>query len=132
VPLFLLLAPVEFLCFAPATALFHLAFGASLSVLLMEAMLAGFRKAPFTCAHFPGKVNLTFLGVLYVFGFTLYSRWMSTLETWLSRSAAMEVAWLIGVGAVILWRARYRPRPAALDFEDAADPVVRTLDLRLQ
>ena len=131
VPLFLLLAPLEFAFFPPLTAGFHSAFGAGLSVLLMEAMFTGFRKVPFTCAHFPGKVNLTFLGVLYLFGFTLYSRWMSALEERLSQSPAAAIAWLLAVAAVLFWRARTSPRAAALDFEDAGDPVVRTLDLRV-
>ena len=41
--------------------MFHLAYGVTLSLLLVELMFLGFRKIPFTCAHLPGKVNLTFL-----------------------------------------------------------------------
>ena len=77
VPLFLLLAPMEFLCFPARTAGFHLAYGLTLTLLLVEVMFLGFRKIPFTCAHFPGKVNLSLLAVIYVFGFTTYSRWPS-------------------------------------------------------
>ncbi len=135
-PLFALLAPMEFACFPPAAALFHLAFGITLSILLMEIMLAGFRKVPFTCAHFPGKVNLVFLGVLYVFGFTLYSRTMAGFEQWLGQSAAAQLIFLAAAGAGLFalarWRRRYLPAAAALDYEDAGDPIVRTLGLTPQ
>ncbi|RPI08739.1 MAG: hypothetical protein EHM65_09970, partial [Acidobacteriales bacterium] len=57
-PLFLVLAPIELASFPWRVALFHLAYGITLSVLLMEALFFDFRKAPFTCAHLPGKVNL--------------------------------------------------------------------------
>ena len=85
-PLFVLLAPMEFACFHPAVALFHLAYGITTSALLIEVMFFGFRKVPFTCAHFPGKVNLTFLGVMYIFGFSAYNRTMGNLEARLALS----------------------------------------------
>jgi hypothetical protein len=135
-PLFVLLSPMEFACFPPAAAAFHLAFGITLSILLMEIMLLGFRKAPFTCAHFPGKVNLVFLGVLYVFGFTLYSRTMASFEQWLGRSAAAQIAFFVAAGAILAALARWRNHrlaaAQALDYEDATDPIVRTLGLSLQ
>jgi hypothetical protein len=135
-PLFLLLAPVEFVSFPPAAALFHLAYGITLSILLMELMLVGFHKVPFTCAHFPGKVNLVFLGVLYIFGFTMYSRTMARFEQWLTQSAAAELAFFAGAAAILLalfrWRDLSLAETGALDYEDAADPTVRTLDLTVQ
>jgi hypothetical protein len=133
VPLFLLLAPMEFLCFPPGLALFHLAFGVTLSVLLMELMFLGFRKVPFTCAHFPGKVNLSFLAVIYVFGFTTYSRTMAAFEQWLGGAPAYAALFFVVAVAVLALLASYRNyRIAAiskLDYEDAGDPVVRTLGL---
>jgi hypothetical protein len=80
-PLFLLLAPVDLVFFPWPAALFHLFYGFTLSVLLVEAMFFGFQKIPFTCAYFPGKTNLVFLSVMYVFGFSLYSRFMASLES---------------------------------------------------
>ncbi len=135
-PLFVLLSPMEFACFPPAAAAFHLAFGITLSILLMEIMLLGFRKAPFTCAHFPGKVNLVFLGVLYVFGFTMYSRTMASFEQWLGQSVAAELAFFTAAAAILTALARWRNHnlaaTKALDYEDAADPIVRTLGLSPQ
>jgi hypothetical protein len=136
IPLFLLLLPVEFARFAWPIALFHAAFGLALSLLLVEVLFLGFRKVPFTCAHFPGKVNLVFLGVIYVFGFTTYSSTMAKMEAWLESRpipatlffAAAAASWflLVHVGQRVLG-----PK-AVLDYEDPADPVVRTLGIAVR
>ena len=132
-PLFALLAPMEFLCFSRPVAWFHLAFGIALSVGLMEVMFLGFRKAPFTCAHLPGKVNLTALTFLYIFGFTMYSRLMAGVEAWLTARPRAAVAFLgaLALGWLIFarWRSRAAGSPAVLDYEDAGEPVIRTLGL---
>jgi len=133
VPLFLLLAPLEFSCWPWAVALFHLAFGVTLSLVLLEILFAGFRKIPFTCAHFPGKVNFTFLMAIYAFGFTMYSRIMAGLETWLTGEPAAGAGFLLTVWSGLYVAERQR-RPASggvIDYEDAGDPIVRTLDLTL-
>lgn len=133
IPLFLLLAPMEFSCFLPGIALFHLAFGFTLSLILTEVMFLGFRKIPFTCAHFPGKVNLCFLGVMYVFGFTTYSRTFAAFERWLVDWPALAALFFLAAFAGLASLAWYRDRRSAvtetLDFQDAGDPVVRTLGL---
>lgn len=132
-PLFLLLAPMEFLRFSPGLALFHLAYGATLSLLLLEVMFLGFHKIPFTCAHFPGKVNLSFLAVIYIFGFTTYSRTLAALEQWLSGSPGYAALFFAVVAAALLAlngvRSRRIASTASLDYEDSVDPVVRTLGL---
>ena len=135
-PLFLLLAPMEFACFSAGAAVFHLCYGIGLSLLLMEVLFIGFRKVPFTCAHFPGKVNLVGLSVVYILGFTIYSSSMATLESWLAGwpQAAAAFFLTVAVVCVILNRlgARESDGAAVLDYEDRVDPVVRTLDLNLQ
>jgi hypothetical protein len=132
-PLFVLLSPMEFASFPPWTAALHSAYGIALSVLLMEVIFFDFRKAPFTCAHFPGKVNLTFLAVIYVFGFTLYSRTMAALEQWLSLSVWRVLLFFalaaLAMAALIRLRDRRLTLTPALIYDDAADPVVRTLGL---
>ncbi len=132
-PLFLLLAPLEFVSFAWPAALFHLAYGVALSLLLMELMFAGFRKVPFTCSYLPGKVNLVGLSVIYVFGFTLYSRTMAALEQWLSSQPVAAAVFLVmAAGACVLvhWGgARLGETERGLDYEDDGDPAVRTLEL---
>jgi len=132
-PLFLLMAPLEFYNFPPGAALFHLSFGIATSVLLAEVMFLGFRKVPFTCAHFPGKVNLVFLGVIYVFGFSTYSSLLRRLEVWLVHAPAAALAFFALTAAIylVLGRSTHKilgPKPR-LDFEDDTDPTIRTLGL---
>jgi hypothetical protein len=132
-PLFALFAPMEFLRFSPGLATFHLAYGATLSLLLMEVMFLGFRKVPFTCSHLPGKVNLSFLAVMYTYGFTTYSRTMAALEQWLGRSPAYAALFFAVAFAALagfeIARRHGLGRASSLEFEDAGDPTVRTLGL---
>ncbi|HEY1339659.1 MAG TPA: hypothetical protein VGF59_19235 [Bryobacteraceae bacterium] len=134
-PLFLLLAPYEFARFLWPAALFHLAFGVSTSLLLTEAMFAGFNKVPFTCGRLPGKVNMTFLAAIYVLGFTMYSRYLARLESWLVVTPWTAITFLAIAAAALAALARRRGRlaghPAALDYQEPGDPVVRTLGLSL-
>ena len=133
VPLFVLLAPLEFQRFPPNQALFHIAFGLTLSLLLMDVMFWGFRKVPFTCSYFPGKVNLVGLSAIYVFGFTTYSATMAGVEAQLQQmplAAAVFFAVAIVVHLVLRWtRDHLMGRAARLEYDAANDPVVRTLDL---
>jgi hypothetical protein len=136
VPLFVLLLPMELARFSWPAALFHSAFGLTLSVLLMEVLFLGFRKVPFTCARFPGKVNLVFLSVMYVFGFSTYSSAMAHMEAWLEAhvlAAALFFAAAAGVWLALAFAGRRLLGPkAALDYEDRADPVVRTLGIAVR
>jgi hypothetical protein len=135
-PLFLLLAPLEFVFFSWPVALFHLAFGVALSVLLVEIMFFGFQKIPFTCAYFPGKINLVFLGVLYVFGFSLYSGAMASLESRLVQVPIAAAAFFFAATCAALllsrWQDRRTDAEGALEYQDDGDPAVRTLGLTPQ
>lgn len=139
-PLFALLAPMEFASFRWTAALFHLAFGIALSALLMEIMFFDFRKVPFTCSHLPGKVNLVGLSALYILGFTMYSSTMADLETWLEgMPVAAALFFAAAASACVLLDLRRRRSnrrwcldaagAATLDYDDPGDPVVRTLGI---
>jgi len=135
-PLFALMAPMEFARFPWKAALFHLAFGIGVSMILMEILFLGFRKVPFTCSHFPGKINLVALAVVYILGFTMYSGAMARLESWLT-GVPSAAALFLGIAAcvcLLLNRlgAGDAAGSAALDYEDRGDPVVRTLNLSPQ
>jgi len=132
-PLFLLQTPMEFLSFPWTLALFHLAFGIALSVVLMEVMFLGFCKVPFTCAYFPGKINLVALSVIYVFGFTMYSNTMAGLESWMEGEPLAIAIFFAAIGLAYLmftrWRDRQLDDATPLEYEDDGDPTVRTLEL---
>jgi hypothetical protein len=132
-PLMALQAAMEFARFRWSAALFHLAFGLLLSVLLMEIMFLGFRKVPFTCSYFPGKVNLVFLAVIYVLGFTVYSGTMAFLEVWLEDRPVSAAAFFAVTAVVCLllvrWRDRQLGAESMLEYQDPGDPVIRTLEI---
>ena len=134
-PLFALLGIAELAIFPWTVALFHLVFGLALSLLLTDILFLGFRKIPFTCAYFPGKVNLAGLSLIYLVGFTLYSRAMASLEKLLENSIPLIAIFLVVAGvahAALRWcTARLQRETAAVDYEDAGDPVIRTLDLEV-
>ncbi len=133
IPLFALLAPLEFARFPWPAALFHAAYGIVLSALLIEILFFGFRKVPFACGYFPGKINLVWLSVVYVLGFMAYSRVMAGLEAWLTvrPSAALTffAAVLAATSMLQFLSARTVRRAPALDYIDRGDPVVRTQGL---
>jgi len=135
-PLFVLLAPLELAFYPWPIALFHLAYGVTLSVLLVEIMFFGFQKIPFTCAYFPGKINLVFLGVSYVFGFSLYSGVMASLESRLTQAPVAAAAFFLTATCAALLLSRRQDRrtdaETALEYQDDGDPTVRTLGLTPQ
>jgi hypothetical protein len=132
-PLFALLGPLEFARFSWRAAAFHAAYGIVLSALLIEVLFFGFRKVPFTCGYFLGRINLVWLSVVYTLGFMAYSRVMAGVESWLAHRPAAAVTFLTVVLAVRrLLRhlsARAVRRSPELDYEGSGDPVVRTLGL---
>ncbi len=132
-PLFVLLAPLELTRVPWPEALFPMAFGLALIVLLIDLVFTGFHKVPFACAYFPGKINFTGLAVIYVFGFTTYSRTMAALEVWLLDQPMVAALFFVSAfilhRALVFWRDRRIRDSAGLTFEDSGDPVVRTLDL---
>jgi hypothetical protein len=133
VPLFTLMMLFELGWFSLAAALFHAAFGITMSLLLMEIMFFDFRKVAFTCSYFPGKINLVGLAVLYIIGFMGYSSAMAKLEAWLATEPAAAAAFFLAAGlagvALAWWRERCGSGSNALDYDDPGDPAVRTLEL---
>jgi hypothetical protein len=132
-PLFAIMLPVELLWFPWQPALFHVAFGITLSLLLIDVMFAGFRKVAFTCSYFPGRMNMVGLAVLYVCGFTFYSSVFAMLEAWLLTEPAAAATFFAVAAAAGFLLARRNEREAAdgsaLEYEDPGEPAVRTLEL---
>jgi len=79
--------------------------------------------------------------VMYVFGFSLYSRFMASLEGWVIEGWAiqgpMAAAAFFSTAAcaelvLARWRRRMVDAETGLDYQDAGDPVVLTLGLTPQ
>ena len=133
VPLFAVLLPLHVLFWGWRTALLHMSFGAVVSCLLVEVLLAGFEKFPFTCSYLPGKANLKVSWPLYLFGFTTYISATLTLEYWMLQRPTRFV-WLAGVVllvhlALFIYRWRVVGHDVALVFDEQPEPLVRTLNL---
>ncbi len=128
-PLFLLFVPMELICFRWTAALFHLAFGMTLSILLAETLFAGFRKVPFTCSYLAGKVNLVGLSVVYIFGFTMYSGTMASFEEWLGQWPIAATGFFAAAAVTWMGFGRWREAESSIEFEDAGEPAVRTLEI---
>jgi hypothetical protein len=133
VPLFCVLSPFYFVLWPPGVAFAHLLFSVTISVLLAEALVLDFWKIPFTCSYPPGKANITVLWIFYWAAFTTYAYSMASLEAWMVLRPRRLVLFYLAA-AVVWWGfERFRRRGDAIGFtlmfEDAPDPIVRTLGL---
>jgi hypothetical protein len=133
VPLFCALAPFYFVLWPPGVAIAHLLFSVAISILLAEALVLDFWKIPFTCSYPPGKANVTVLWIFYWAAFTTYAYSMASIEAWMVLRPRRLVLFYLAAAAVWWGFERYRRRGDAvgftLMFEDAPDPIVRTLGL---
>lgn len=133
VPMFAAFAGMEFHYFPWRQAVYHLAYGLTLSVVMMELLFLSYRKVPFTCSFYPGKVNLVGLLVIYVLGFTTYSEWMARLEVWMYGSV-LATSIFYAVAAVVLillgiWRQTLLKETTSVNYEDIDESSIRTLGL---
>ena len=115
-------------------ALKHALYCLLLCLLLMEGLLLRFFKIPFTCSYLPGKANLKVMWPFYWAGFSLYAFATAALEAWLWRAPgrfAVLVCVAVAALAALVARRRWLARRGfQFIYEEQADPVVRTLDLR--
>jgi hypothetical protein len=133
VPICAALLPVHVLLWGWQVAFLHLVFGAMLSLILIELLLFGFHKIPFTCYYLPGKANLTSAGILYFAAFFTYTSTMTGIESWMLGKPDRFIPFL-GIASTILARIVFiRRRRVDNDFymiyEDAPEPEIRTLDI---
>jgi hypothetical protein len=132
-PLFLLLAPFEFIFRGFGLGLVHLTFALVLSMLLVNLLLVWFRKIPFTCSYFPGKTSMAGMAVLYILGFLFYSWAMASLEVRLIRSPGELILFyafgILALRGLMLLEKSELGVDDALIYEDQPDPIVRTLEL---
>jgi hypothetical protein len=135
VPIGAALLPVHVMLWGWNLALMHLLFGAALSLLLIEALLLGFHKVPFTCYYLPGKSNPTSLGVLYFAAFLTYTSSMTMLEYWILLKPGRMAGFLLIVMCVLagmVWiRKKRLDDDFELIFEDSPEPEIRTLGISL-
>ncbi|PYT12420.1 MAG: hypothetical protein DMG59_23515, partial [Acidobacteria bacterium] len=132
-PLFAAVALFYFVLWTPGVALAHLAFSVTISVLLIELLLLDFWKIPFTCSYPPGKANITVTWIFYWLAFTTYAYSMASVEAWMVLRPWRLVLFYAAAGIVwacFEWHRRKTDLVGfTLIFEDAPEPIVRTLGL---
>jgi hypothetical protein len=133
IPLYGVLALLEFRFLDPPQASFQLAFGFVIAVGLTELFFLNFNKVPFTCSYLPAKSHLAFLAGAYLYGFTIYTFTMASLERWVAAEPSRMVWFFVFTAATLACVSVYRryahDRTLALVYEDDQDPLIRQLNL---
>jgi hypothetical protein len=133
VPVYALLALLEFRFFNPPEAVFHIAFGLAVALLLTEGFFFHFNKVPFTCSYLPPKSHMAFLAGAYLYGFTIYTFTIASLENWVWESPRKVATFFVVVGVFLVCLSWYRrkthDRTLRIIYEDDGDPLVRQLNL---
>lgn len=133
VPLFAALLPVHVALWGWTAGGLHIAYGATVAWLLMEAILLGMDKVPFTCSNVPGKTDLRSTWPLFAFGYLAYVSVFSWVEYRIQARPARMVwfmAFAVLAKAGVEWRRRNQAADFALQYDERPEPAVRTLGLQ--
>jgi len=132
-PVYVVLAPLEFAFLGASEAAFYLAFGLVNAALLTEILFFKFNKVPFTCSYLPAKSHLAFLAGAYLYGFTMYTLTMGSLERWVQESSGRIILFFVSSCATLVAFSWYRrvgqDRTVEIIYEEDRDPLVRQLNL---
>ena len=112
----------------------HIAIVAVSSVLLMETLLLGFRKIPFTCSAPSFKSSTTVLILVCILGFFAFTQIIAKIEQQAFGDpfpGAIFLAVLLGLWSLGLhqWRNNIVGSDSSVLFEDTQRPAVEILDL---
>jgi macrolide transport system ATP-binding/permease protein len=124
-PLYTVLAALEFLFFTPLTAISHLTFDLLLAAVLIELFFLNFNKVPFTCSYPKDKFRLAGLAVGYFYGFATFVAIMGGLKHWVSLHPAGLVVYVIITSSLLalisVFRRYRRDRTARVIYQESAD-----------
>jgi hypothetical protein len=110
------------------TGALHGLFTGALGVLLVDVLLIGLRKIPFTCTYYPGRSRVRTLWPFYAIAFSLYAYWFAGLEAAILHRpdfVAAFVAVAAGVVAALTFvrRRDLRPPPGFTYEEEDPDRI---------
>jgi hypothetical protein len=109
-PVMLTAALSAWILWTPRLALLHAIFCGSLSLVLCELLLIGYRGVPLTRPYVPGRSRFHMLWAAYLSGFMVYTYSMASLEQELLRAigpqGVVDAAALFSASALALWLAR--------------------------
>ena len=115
------------------TALLHAGFVLVLSMLLIETLLVGFRKIPFTCSFPPFRNNVVVLALVGVLGYFFFTGSGASIEHWMLLRP-FRFLWLAPAAAVA-WevfrriRKEIPPIDSCLIYREQTAAVVQSLNL---
>jgi hypothetical protein len=137
--LYCAVAPVALITAPLETALLGVGMGFAVTILcllpslaLMELLLIQFDRIPFTSSYLPGQKPVIETLVRYGVGVTLYVSLLSGLINFCLRTPAAAIT-LFAILLAAWWIARKARlddwKVGLLEFEETAEPVVRTLQI---
>ncbi len=132
-PFFIALVPVHALLWGWRAALLHCGFGVLWALVLVDVLLLGLEKLPFTCSHVSGRGNLKVFWPVYLFAFALYVYAFAGIEAAALRTAGgsvrLAVFLLALLGGLAVYRGRLLSRRTGFVFDEVSDATPVTLGL---
>ena len=108
-------------------------FAFAIAAILVELFFLNFNKVPFTCSYLPAKSHLAFLAGAYLYGFTIYTFTMASLELWVAATPQRMLAFFLFIVGILIaisiYRRHTQDRTIEIVYEDDADPLIRQLNL---
>jgi hypothetical protein len=124
IPLLVVFTPWYLVIWPFRMVFIHIVFVSILSLILIELLLLGFPKLPFTCSYLPGKGKIILLWPVYVLTCYLYSYGMTFVERWMLADAGRYVIFILIAAAVwyflIRRNASFLKQKCGLVFEETA------------
>ncbi len=133
VPLFAAAMPIYTCAYGIRAALLHAGFGVLWTLVLLEVLLVGFEKLPFTCSHVSGKGDLKVFWPVYFFAFVAYAFIFTAFERNALGDVVDALVLFLVLGAafagLVVYRRRALARRTAFVFEELSDATPVRLDL---
>ena len=113
----------------------HAAFVLVTSWVLIEVLLMGFRKIPFTCSYSSAKHNVGIVLLVYFLAFLFFSLGLASVEHLAPSSRSLAPFLILAIFAAVAigirWYARESEiRKGPLLFADEREPIVPSMELR--
>jgi hypothetical protein len=119
IPALAIVFGLDALVLGPWIAFAHALLGLAGAITLLEALMVGYDKVPFTCSYLPNE-NMKALGPLYLAMFLIGASWFAGMESRAITSGdpTRLLVTLAVVFAAFRIFSRTRPRLAAVDFDE--------------
>jgi hypothetical protein len=132
-PLTAILAPLHGYFWGWGMAAAQAVFGIALAVLIVELLLYGIGKLPFTCSYLPGKADLKTFWWIYLGGFVVYTIGAAKAASWVADRPWRLAAWCAAMAAltvtVRVYDARRLDSEFRFVFDERPEPVAPSMEI---